>query len=442
MPITHLTSTPVFQSGTGNRTVTPNASTAVGDVMVLPVGFQDSSATTITTPSGFTVQKSAILTGTLKTSLFTRTRQSGDSTWTYAPNQSVETSHLVLSVNGGDPASLIVGADGTRAASGGTTATTAPSITTTVANTRVFIIATERTTANETVEATVNNGFTKILHTYANGTSAESIFLGFKDVATPGAVGATTVTFQNSQASNGYAVLFAVAPASTAQDIAGSVPVVTTASATFTTRQVIAGSASVVSTTTAAFTVIQHIAGVIPAQSTVDGAFTVVRGIAGSVDARSEVTGSVSSRQLVAGDATFTADVVGALTSRAMLSGTVTATTTTSASFTVASAPVPFAGSVAVAVAVTASLKVSRTISGAVDLTSSTNAIMTVSAMIVGVVTAETAVAGDFTVGGSVPLPPVPKIRTLTGTWSTELTEATIIRTLAGTRVQHTLEEA
>lgn len=215
MALTHRVSTAVFQTGTGNRTVTPDAATAVGELMVVPVGYQDSSATTISTPTGFTARKSMVQTGTLKTSVFTRDRQSGDSTFTYAPNQSVETSHLVLSVAGGDSSGLIIGADGTRAASGGTTATTAPSVTTTVANTRVYVIATERTTANETVEATVNNGFTKIVHAYQNGTSAESIFVGYKDVVTPGAVGATTVTFQNSQASNGYAVLIAVPPAAT-----------------------------------------------------------------------------------------------------------------------------------------------------------------------------------------------------------------------------------
>lgn len=215
MAITHRVSTAVFQTGTGNRTVAPDAATAVGELMVVPVGYQDSSATTISTPTGFTARKSMVQTGTLKTSVFTRDRQSGDSTFTYAPNQSVETSHLVLSVAGGDSSGLIVGADGTRAASGGTTATTAPSVTTTVANTRVYVIATERTTANETVEATVNNGFTKIVHAYANGTSAESIFVGYKDIVTPAAVGATTVTFQNSQASNGYAVLIAVPPAAT-----------------------------------------------------------------------------------------------------------------------------------------------------------------------------------------------------------------------------------
>ncbi len=212
MVIAHRVAGAVFQTGTGNRTVTPDATTAVGELMIVPVGYQDSAATTITTPAGFTARKSMVATGTLKTSLFTRTKESGDSTFTYAPNQGVETSHVVLSVAGIDPASLIVGADGTRAASGGTTATTAPSITTTVPGTRVYIIATERTTANETIEATVNNGFTKLLHTFQNGTSAESIFIGYKDMPTAGAVGATTVTFQNSQASNGYAVLIAVAP--------------------------------------------------------------------------------------------------------------------------------------------------------------------------------------------------------------------------------------
>lgn len=213
MSVSQVISTPVFNTGSAARTVTPEASTAVGEKMTLIIAFQDSSATAISGLTGWTVEKNAVQTGTLKTSVYTRVMQAGDTSWTFTPSQSVETLHLVITGKGADASTWAIGGDGTRAASGGTNATTAPSITTTLPNARVFIVATERTTANETVEATVNNGFTKILHTFLNGSSAESMFIGFKDIPTPGAVGATTVTFQNSQATNGYATMFALAEA-------------------------------------------------------------------------------------------------------------------------------------------------------------------------------------------------------------------------------------
>ena len=422
MPITHLTSTPVFQSGTGNRTVTPNVSTSVGDLMVLTVGFQDLSATTISAPTGWGVQKSAVLTGTLKTSLFTRTRQSGDSTWTYAPNQSVETSDIVLSVVGGDPASLIVGSDGTRAASGGAFVTTAPSITTTVAGSRVFIIATERTNAFETVEATVNNGFTKIIHAFANGTSVESIFIGYKDMPTAGAVGATTVTFQNSQASNGYAVLIAVAPASTAQDFAGVTAVVSGTSAALTARRPIAGSVVASSSTSAAFSVGGAVGGVAAGVSSSAATFTSSQGIAGIVEAISDAAATV--------------------TAAGSWSAAIPVASTASATLTVTTAPIPIGGTVAAHSGASATITLAQNIAGVISVESATTAGISAAFALAGVVIVETATSADLTVGGTVPVPPTPKVRTLVGVWTAVLTDVDHSHTLTGTPVRHTLEDA
>ncbi|MDQ0726795.1 hypothetical protein [Microbacterium sp. W4I20] len=422
MPITHLTGTSVFQSGTGNRTVTPNASAAVGDLMVLPVGFQDSSATTITTPAGWSVQKTGVLTGTLKTSLFTRTRQSGDTTWTYAPNQSVETSHLVLSIAGVNPASLIVGADGTRAASGATFGTTAPSITTTVAGARVFIIATERTTANETVEATVNNGFTKISHTFANGTSAESLFIGYKDMPTAGAVGATTVTFQNTHATNGYAVLIAVDPASVSQEISG-----TTVAA---------------SVTSAAFSVRLPISGLTPATSAASGSLSVVQAFSGSVSATSGTSAAVTGQWAISGAAQAASVAAGSMTATMRISGSTDVTSTATAAFTVTTAPIEFGGTVGVLSTSSASMTVGRVISGIVQVQSAAASTFSVSFPVAGTVAAVSGSAAEFTVGTYVPGPPVPKTRTLTGDWSASLTDVTSAHTLAPVIITHTLEDA
>lgn len=213
MAITERVASAVFATGSAARTVTPDAGTAVGELMVLLIAVQDVSATTISGLSGWTARKTMATTGTLKTWIYTRVRQSGDTTWTYVPSGSVETAHVVLSIVGADETSLIVGGDGTRAASGGTFTTTAPSITTTVAASRVYLLATERTTANESTAPTLTNGFASLLWAFQNGTSAESLFIAKKDQATAGAVGATSATYLNSQGSNGYAVQIAVAPA-------------------------------------------------------------------------------------------------------------------------------------------------------------------------------------------------------------------------------------
>lgn len=316
MAITHLTSTAVFTTGTGTRTVTPHASSVAGDLMVLVVAFQDSAATTITTPTGWTVQKSAVQTGTLKTSVFTRVKQASDTTWTFTPSQSVETAHIVLTTQGSDPASVVFGADGTRAASGGAFATTAPSVSTTAANVRAFVIATERTTANETVEATVNNSFTKIVHVFQNGTSAESLFLGFRDIATASAIGATTVTFQNTHATNGYAVLAAVAPAAGSLSAAGTVAAVTVLSGSAVTSQPASGS---VPATSVSF-------GSASTRVQASALVTVTSTASGSAVASHAADGVSSSATDTSGDATTSFTASGEIVTLASTSGVASST--------------------------------------------------------------------------------------------------------------------
>lgn len=422
MAVSHRTSTPVFQTGTGNRTVTPDAATAVGELMLLIVAFQDSSATTITTPSGWTLVKNAVLTGTLKTSIFSRTRQSGDASWTFAPSQSVETAHIVLSVPGGDPSAVIVGADGTRAASGGTNATTAPAVTTTVAASRVFVISTERTTANETVEATVNNSFTKILHTFLNGSSAESIFLGYRDVASPGSTGATTVTFQNSQATNGYAVQVAVAPTASNVSAAGMVVVVSATSGTARARQVARGTSAAASSTSATATN-RHSA-------------------AGRADVVSSASGAAAARHVGRGTATVESVVSGAAQLRHSADGTVDATSATSGRASTTPPASSASGAVAAVSAVSGTASTTHRARGRLDAVSAVTGTALALMVAAGVIPATSTASGRASTSGTPAMPPLPVVRTLTDITSMTLTDLTPTRTLTDIPVQHLLEDA
>lgn len=420
--VSHRTSTPVFQTGTGNRTVTPDAATAVGEFMLLVVAFQDSSATTISTPSGWTLLKNAVLTGTLKTSIFSRTRQSGDASWTFAPSQSVETAHIVLSVPGGDPAAVIAGADGTRSASGGTNATTAPTVTTTVAASRVFVISTERTTANETVEATVNNSFTKILHTFLNGSSAESIFLGYRDFAAPGPTGATTVTFQNSQATNGYAVQVAVAPTASNVAAAGTVVVVSATAGTARTRQAARGTSAVASSISAIANT-RHAA-------------------AGRADAGSSATGSAETWQAGRGVAAARSVVSGAAHSRQGAAGTVNATSATAGSASTTPPVEGASGTVDAAATVTGAASSTHRARVRLDAVSTVTGAALALMVAAGVIPATSTGFGRATTSGTPAMPPLPDVRTLTDITSMTLTDLTPTRTLTDLPVQHLLEDA
>ena len=97
--------------------------------------------------------------------------------------------------------------------SGGTVNTTAPTITAAI-SALVLAISTERTTAVDTVAPTANNGFTQVAYAPAPdiGTQIEQVWVGGKTMSAAGAVGATTVTYQNTQASNSLAFLVAIGP--------------------------------------------------------------------------------------------------------------------------------------------------------------------------------------------------------------------------------------
>lgn len=206
----------VGQPTTGDLVITPNAGTVVGDRVVVCCSVADSSGATYAMSGGSGAWTTLMASGSLGTGklfVFSKLRAAGDTTYTLSRTGSDGYRIMPITLAGSDSASaVIVGALGTRAASGGAFATTAPSITTLVDDSLAVLIAMERTTANDG-DVVVNNGFTvrHDAHTVSSD-NLQSLFIASKAIPTAGAVGATTATFTNSHGTNSGAVLIGIAP--------------------------------------------------------------------------------------------------------------------------------------------------------------------------------------------------------------------------------------
>jgi hypothetical protein len=120
----------------------------------------------------------------------------------------------VDSANAKEVTDWVVGTVQSRATSGGTTANVAPGVTTAVNNSMVFAISEERTSASEvdgdiTVSGT---GWAKRLGWVPSSASEASITFASKGLASAGASGDCTVTYVNTQATNGAAFQIVIPP--------------------------------------------------------------------------------------------------------------------------------------------------------------------------------------------------------------------------------------
>lgn len=197
-------------SGTAARVVTPHASTAVGDIMI--VSGISLSGSTLTAPADWTVLKAHTAAGTMGMGVWAHVRAAGETTYSFPIGATGNSTHVCTTIHGGNAAGLVNGAFGTRAASGGAFTTTAPSITTVAANTLALLLAGERTTATETGITSVDNGFAQVLFSPHSAGGVETMLVASKVAASAGAVGATSVVYPNTQASNGLAMLLGIPP--------------------------------------------------------------------------------------------------------------------------------------------------------------------------------------------------------------------------------------
>lgn len=199
------------QAGSGARVLTPHGSTLPDDLMIVVFSTNDID---VTQPGGWTAMNTPnVDTGTLRTAAWYKVRIAGETTYSFTVSGSAGSGFAIISVRGLTVANLVIGAGQTRAASGGAFVTTAPSLNVVSDDNLVLCIATERTSSTEAGIGSVNNGFTQLFWKGHDTPISviETIWVGTKEVDI-GAVGATSVTYTNTQALNGFAWQVAIPP--------------------------------------------------------------------------------------------------------------------------------------------------------------------------------------------------------------------------------------
>lgn len=149
--------------------------------------------------------------------LWVKRREAGDGNYEMTQSNTGNTNKVnvvTFWIDGADAADVddwIIGTQSSRAASGGTFSTNAPSVTTLVDNTMVFGFGTERTSATETAaDLTVSGtGWTK-QDAYLTISAGATLTVASKGLVTAGASGVVTFTNINTQATNGAALQIAI----------------------------------------------------------------------------------------------------------------------------------------------------------------------------------------------------------------------------------------
>lgn len=197
-------------------TVSPDGSIAIGDWMVM-VLESTSTTTVVTPPSGWRILQTTTLTGTLRIAMYGKIRAVGDSSYTVTLDAGGTTSALALMWgSGGDAvANWTVGAIQPRNTINPATThnNVAPSVTTTVDQSLVLAISSERTTATETGVTSVT-GATEWFFGAQSGSQIETIDVSYINQATAGATGDVTIVYPNTQTTNGLAQQLIIPPSS------------------------------------------------------------------------------------------------------------------------------------------------------------------------------------------------------------------------------------
>lgn len=182
-----------------------------------------STAVTPAKPTGFTDLVAWQNMGTSVSTawaLWVKRREAGDANYEMSQTNTGNTNKLnvvtfwIDGADADDVGTWTIGTQESRATSGGTFSTNAPSITTTIDDTMVFGFGTERTSATETESdlTVTGTGWTKQA-AYLTISAGATITIASKGVVTAGASGVVTFTNINTQATNGAALQIGI-PAS------------------------------------------------------------------------------------------------------------------------------------------------------------------------------------------------------------------------------------
>jgi hypothetical protein len=176
-----------------------------------------SASNTPTPPTGFTELVTWQAMGTSTTTcwaLYVKRRGAADGNYT-VPQVNINRTNIVTAnvfwVDGANAAEIVdwfIGTIQSRAASGGTVNTVAPSVNTTVTDSMVFAFGAERTSAAETAsDLTVSGtGWTKQAALLGSTAAMATLTIASKGVASAGASGNVTFTTINTQTANGAAL--------------------------------------------------------------------------------------------------------------------------------------------------------------------------------------------------------------------------------------------
>lgn len=201
-----------FTTGVFDYTMTPDGTIATGDWLVAVV--VTGQGQTLTVPTGWTAIYNMKVTGTLSTAVFIKKRLAGDAGYNFHFGASTTSGAVtVMWFRGAADTGWIIPTDGRyRSTTGSGFNNIADPITTVAANTLVLTISTERTSATETGITSMTGSTPWYFKAQTGSTQIETVALGTREWATPGATAPVTIVYPNTQASNGWAVQLGIPP--------------------------------------------------------------------------------------------------------------------------------------------------------------------------------------------------------------------------------------
>jgi glycerophosphoryl diester phosphodiesterase len=146
--------------------------------------------------------------GTRGIQLFAKVREVSDgTTYSFTPSGVVARRGVLLALGGAKTVTdLIVGSLGLRSVNGTPLTNVAPAVTTTAANSVVLTISAEATTVDDTISPSVTAGGASEWFWSDDTDTLEQFYVAYLNVASPGTTSNVTITYQNSQTSNGAAL--------------------------------------------------------------------------------------------------------------------------------------------------------------------------------------------------------------------------------------------
>ncbi len=184
---------------------------AIGESMIVSVVIGSTTAT-MTPPAGWGTPFVKTTMGSRACVIFTKTKtDAGEVSAVFTASVSTGIATSLIGVVGALPAAWIIGPLWTRTLHGTSFTNVINGVTTTGPNFVALALSFEATSTAESPNTIsgVNNGFSELGYK-PQGAIIETIWAGTKAIPTAGAVGDTTVTYRNTQASNGAGIMIGI----------------------------------------------------------------------------------------------------------------------------------------------------------------------------------------------------------------------------------------